>query len=70
MLLQNCENLQRAFFVAVKEGKYDAKTNKINTTIGIHTIATGDNLYAKKDILDATAEIREIKNVTFETRCE
>jgi hypothetical protein len=56
--------------VAVKDGRYDAKTNKINTTIGIHTIATGDNLYAKKDILDATAEIREIKNVTYETRCE
>jgi len=58
MLIENCTNLQRAFFVLVKEGIYDPKANTINTTIGIHTIATGDNLYAKKDILSATADIR------------
>jgi len=58
MLMENASKLQRAFFVLVKEGNYDPKAHKLNTTIGIHTIAMGDNLYAKKDILAATAEIR------------
>ena len=42
----------------VKDGRYDAKKNKLNQTISIHTIAMGDNLYAKKDIAAATQEIR------------
>jgi len=70
MLMENASKLQRAFFVLVKDGNYDPKAHKLNTTIGIHTIAMGDNLYAKKDILKATEEIRNLKNVTFETRCD
>jgi calcineurin-like phosphoesterase len=70
MLMENASKLQRAFFVLVKEGIYDAKAHKINLTVGIHTIAMGDNLYAKKDILAATQEIRALENVTYETRCE
>ena len=70
MLMENASKLQRAFFVLVKDGTYDPTAHKINLTVGIHTIAMGDNLYAKKDILAATASIRELPNVTYETRCE
>lgn len=70
MLMENASKLQRAFFVLVKDGTYDPKANKLNTTIEIHTIAMGDNIYAKKDILAATEEIRKLPNIKFETRCD
>jgi len=56
--------------VLVKDGQYDAASNSLKTTIGVHTIAMGENIYAKKDILKATAGIRDLPNITFETRCD
>lgn len=70
MFIENVSKLQRAFFVLVQDGTYDAKSNSIKTTMAIHTIAMGENFYAKRDVKSATEEIRKTPNVILETRCD